>query len=157
VLFLTEHHAFKVYWGGGSTAPLILDLGTRWRWVVSFTPLPRYPQRKSPWYTLDRGLGGPQRHSGHGGEEKNSQDRRESNPRTPIVQPAAQRYTDWTITAPMVITTTTTTTTTTTQMPRGTWQYSYFTMWPNFQMMNTANLHNPATHVNQWCVQGSGK
>jgi hypothetical protein len=25
--------------------------------------------------------------------------RRESNPRTPIVQPVAQRYTDWTITA----------------------------------------------------------
>jgi hypothetical protein len=31
------------------------------------------PQRKSPWYPLDRKLGGPQSRSGHGGEEKNSQ------------------------------------------------------------------------------------
>jgi hypothetical protein len=29
--------------------------------------------------------------------------RRESNPRTPIVQPVAQRYTDWAITAPVPI------------------------------------------------------
>jgi hypothetical protein len=42
-------------------------------------------------------LGGPQSRSGHG-EEKNPHHRRESNPRTPIVQPVAQRYTDWAIT-----------------------------------------------------------
>jgi hypothetical protein len=35
-------------------APRILDLGTRWRWVVSFTLRPIYPQRKRPWYPLDR-------------------------------------------------------------------------------------------------------
>jgi hypothetical protein len=53
-------------------------------------------QGKSPWYPLDRGFGGPQSRSGRGGEEKNSQPpRRESNPRTPIVQPVAQRYNDW--------------------------------------------------------------
>jgi hypothetical protein len=28
--------------------------------VVSFTPRPLYPQGKSPWYPLDRRLGGPQ-------------------------------------------------------------------------------------------------
>jgi hypothetical protein len=28
--------------------------GTRWRWVVSFTPWRLYPQGKSPWYPLDR-------------------------------------------------------------------------------------------------------
>jgi len=28
--------------------PRILKLGTRWRWVVSFTPRPLYPQGKSP-------------------------------------------------------------------------------------------------------------
>jgi hypothetical protein len=49
------------------------DLGTRWRWVVSFTPRPLYPQGKSPWYPLDRRLRGPQSRSGRGGEEKNSQ------------------------------------------------------------------------------------
>jgi hypothetical protein len=30
-------------------------------------------QGKSPWYLLDRRLGGPQSRSGRGGEEKNSQ------------------------------------------------------------------------------------
>jgi hypothetical protein len=48
---------------------------------------------------LDRRLDGPQSRSGRGGEEKNSQPRRESNPRTPIVQPVAQGYTDWAIAA----------------------------------------------------------
>jgi len=32
-----------------------------------------HPQGKSPWYPMDRRLGGPQSQSGHGGEEKNSQ------------------------------------------------------------------------------------
>jgi hypothetical protein len=31
------------------------------------------PQGKSPWYPLDRSLGGPQSRSGRGGEKKNSQ------------------------------------------------------------------------------------
>jgi hypothetical protein len=44
----------------------ILDLGTTWRWVVSFTPLQLYPR-----YLLDRRLGGPQRRSGCCGGEKN--------------------------------------------------------------------------------------
>jgi hypothetical protein len=50
------------------------------------------PPEKSPWYPLDRSLGGSQSRSGRGGEEKNSRSRRESNP-------VAQRYTDWAITA----------------------------------------------------------
>jgi len=52
--------------GSGGIAPLILDLGTRWRWVVSFTPRPLYPQEKSPWYPLDRSLCGLQSRSGRG-------------------------------------------------------------------------------------------
>jgi len=32
-----------------------------------------YPLGKSPWYPLDRRWGGPQSHSGCGGEEKNAQ------------------------------------------------------------------------------------
>jgi hypothetical protein len=31
------------------------------------------PQGKSPWYPLDRRMGGSQSRSGRGGEEKNSQ------------------------------------------------------------------------------------
>jgi hypothetical protein len=37
-----------------------LDLGIRWRCVVSFTPSGLYPQEKSPWYPLDRRLDGLQ-------------------------------------------------------------------------------------------------
>jgi hypothetical protein len=59
--------------------------------VVSFTSRPLYPQGKSPWYPLDRRLGGPQSRSGHGGEEKNSQPL--SGIELPIIQPVAQRYT----------------------------------------------------------------
>jgi hypothetical protein len=54
-------------------APRILDLGTRWRWVVSFTSRPLYPQGKRLWYPFDRMLGGPQSRSERGGEEINSQ------------------------------------------------------------------------------------
>jgi hypothetical protein len=53
-LYLTEHHAMKTYWGCGGIAPRILDLGTRWRWVVSCTPRPLCIQGKSPLYPLDR-------------------------------------------------------------------------------------------------------
>jgi hypothetical protein len=59
--------------GSGGIAPHILDLGTRCRWVVSFTPWPLYSHGNSPWYPLHRWLGGPQSQSGRGGEEKNSQ------------------------------------------------------------------------------------
>jgi hypothetical protein len=48
-LCLTKHHAMKTYWGSGGIAPRILDLGTRWRSVISFTPRPLYPQEKSLW------------------------------------------------------------------------------------------------------------
>jgi hypothetical protein len=48
---------------------IFLDLGSRWRWMVSLTPLLYYPQGKSQQYPLDR-LGGPQDLSGCCGEEK---------------------------------------------------------------------------------------
>jgi hypothetical protein len=63
----------------------------RWRWVVSFTLQPFYPQGKSTRYPLNRRLGGSQSQSGHGGEEKNSQPLPVLEP--PIIQPAAQHYT----------------------------------------------------------------
>jgi hypothetical protein len=62
---------------------LILDLGTSWRWVVSFTPRLLYPRGKSPRYPLDRRLGGPQSRSRRRGEENIL------NPTEPsVVQPA---------------------------------------------------------------------
>jgi hypothetical protein len=62
------HH--EGVWGSGCIEPHFLDLGTSWRWVVSFTPRPLYPWGKSPRYPLDRRLGVPQSRSGRRGEEE---------------------------------------------------------------------------------------
>jgi hypothetical protein len=48
----------KAYWESVCIAPRILNLGTRRRWVVSFTPQPLYLWSKTPPYPLDRRLGG---------------------------------------------------------------------------------------------------
>jgi hypothetical protein len=98
-LCLAKHHAMKMYWGVEVKLNAFLTSALDGGWVVSYTPRPLYPQGKSPWYPLDRRLGGPQSRSERGAEERNSQPRRESNPRTPNFQPVAQRYTDWAITA----------------------------------------------------------
>jgi hypothetical protein len=45
---LTEYHDVKTYGVTGGIAPLILDLGIRWRWVLSFTPRPLYPPGNEP-------------------------------------------------------------------------------------------------------------
>jgi hypothetical protein len=63
----------KAYWGSGDIATCIIDLGTRWRWVVRFTPRQLYPQGSITCYPLDRRLDGPQGRSGRGAEDKNSQ------------------------------------------------------------------------------------
>jgi hypothetical protein len=81
----------KACWESGDIAPRILDLGTRRRWVVSFTPRPLYLPVKELLYPLDRRLGGLQSRSGRGGEEKNSQLLSGLEP--PMIQPVAQRYT----------------------------------------------------------------
>jgi hypothetical protein len=41
---LTKYHAMKTYWRSGGTAPLILNFRNRWRWLVSLTARPLYPQ-----------------------------------------------------------------------------------------------------------------
>jgi hypothetical protein len=78
----------RAYWRSGDIVPCILELGNRWRWVVSFTPQPLYPQGMSPWYPFDRRLGEPQSRSGRGGGEKNSQP--VLGLETPIIQPVVQ-------------------------------------------------------------------
>jgi hypothetical protein len=35
---VTKNHAMKTQWVSGGIAAIILNLGTRWRWVVGFTP-----------------------------------------------------------------------------------------------------------------------
>jgi hypothetical protein len=63
-------------WRYGCT---FLDLGTRWRWVVSFTSRPLYRGEICPRYPLDRRLGGPHSRYGSYGEEKKSCPYRETN------------------------------------------------------------------------------
>jgi hypothetical protein len=48
-------HAIKAYRGNGGIYPLILDLWSRRKWLVSVTPWPLYLR-----YPLNRRLGGPQ-------------------------------------------------------------------------------------------------
>jgi hypothetical protein len=73
-----------VEWRCSST---ILDFGNRCRWVVSFTPRPRYPR-----YPLDRRLGGPRSLSVRCGGEKYLA---LIGNRTPAVQRVPRRYTVW--------------------------------------------------------------
>jgi hypothetical protein len=56
--------------GSGCIDPCFPDLGTIWKWVVSFTPLPPYSRGKSPRYALNRRLGWPQRRSRRYGQVK---------------------------------------------------------------------------------------
>jgi hypothetical protein len=49
----------------------ILDIVTRWRWVVTFTPRPHYPRGESLRYPLSTRLSGLQGRSGRCGEESN--------------------------------------------------------------------------------------
>jgi hypothetical protein len=55
----------------GGIAPYILNLGTSWIIVFSFTPRPLCSQEKSRQYQLNKTLGGTQSRSGRFGEDKN--------------------------------------------------------------------------------------
>jgi len=61
----------KTYWVSGGIAPRILDLGSRWRRAVNFTPRTLYLQGRRPWYPLDKRLGRPQNRSGHSSADVN--------------------------------------------------------------------------------------
>jgi hypothetical protein len=83
----------KVYGGSGYIDSHFLDFVTRWRLVVSFTPQLLYPQWKSPWYPLDRRLGGPQSQSGRCGEEKILDPTGTQTPTPRLSSPVASRCT----------------------------------------------------------------
>ena len=74
----------KAYTGSRGTAPLILNLGTKWRCVVNIK-FRRVIPGKEPRYPMKRGLGGPQSWSGRFGEEENLSPLPELEPQ--IVQP----------------------------------------------------------------------
>jgi hypothetical protein len=89
---LASHH--EDMWRCGDTAPHILALGSRWRWVVSFTPRSIYLQRKSLRYPMDMRLGGSQNQCRRCGEEKRIEPRFHS-------RPYHNRCTDWAILFPL--------------------------------------------------------
>jgi hypothetical protein len=83
------------YWESGGIAPRILDLGTRVsEWSASrggrFTP-----RETAPGTHWIGGWMGPRAGRDAVVKKRIPSPRRESNPRTPIIQPVAQRYTDY--------------------------------------------------------------
>jgi len=47
-LLYAEGLGLRERWKGEYTVPLILNLGARWRWMVSFTPRPLYVRQRTP-------------------------------------------------------------------------------------------------------------
>jgi hypothetical protein len=76
----------KAYWGTGGIAPLILWPRHYIEVSSQLHALAALPPGKEPLMPLDAVV-----------KRKIPSPRRESNPRTPIVQPVSQRYTDWAI------------------------------------------------------------
>jgi hypothetical protein len=80
----------KIYGGSEGIAPHILDLGTRWKWVVSFTSQPLYSRGKSCGIHWTGGLVGP-RASLDAVEQRKTLHFRESNPGLPAGSPSLYR------------------------------------------------------------------
>jgi len=70
-LSLTKYYTVNTYYGSEGIAPRILKLGTRCRWVVSFTPRSLYPRGKNSEGPLDMRLGGLRSRSGRCGKKRN--------------------------------------------------------------------------------------
>jgi len=59
-LLLIQHRAMKTDCRSGGMARRILNLSTRWKWLVRFTTLSRYPRGKRPRFQLDMRLQWPE-------------------------------------------------------------------------------------------------
>jgi hypothetical protein len=89
----------KEYYESGGIAPRILDLSTRWMWVVSFTPRLLSPRERTPGTNWIGGWVGPRAGLDKVSKRKIPNLRRESNPDHPIVYPIDKHYKDWAIPA----------------------------------------------------------
>jgi hypothetical protein len=99
---LTNHHAMEAYWGWmySSTHSLTSALdGGEW----SASRPGRFIPRERPSTRWIGGWVGTRAVLDAAVKRKIPSPRRESNPRTPIAQPVAQRYTDWAIIAPLFL------------------------------------------------------
>jgi hypothetical protein len=81
----------KALGGRGGIAPTLLDLGTRWGWVVSVTPRPRF----TPGTDCTGGWVGPKPGLDTEARGKILCPCRGSNPDRPVVQSVVRHYTDW--------------------------------------------------------------
>jgi hypothetical protein len=89
-LCLIRYHAMMTY-GSGDLTPRILDLGFRWKWVVTFMYQSVYSGRKSTGYPWDTRTDGPQSRSREMREKISSSNQNW----TPAVQPVTRG--PWTI------------------------------------------------------------
>jgi hypothetical protein len=87
--------------GGGCIGPHFLDLDTRWRWVVSFTPRPLYHRERALGTHWIGGWVGPQSQSGQHGEEKILDHTGTQTLEPSVVQPIASHYTNYAIPSPL--------------------------------------------------------
>jgi hypothetical protein len=78
-------------WGSESIDPHFLDLGTRWRWAVSFTPWSLYPRGRAPGTHWIGGWVDPRAELDDVEKKKFLT--------LPGLQPVTSRYTDWAIPA----------------------------------------------------------
>jgi hypothetical protein len=89
-LCLTKHHAMMAYWGSGGIALY----GGEWS---ASRPGRFTPRERAPGTQWIRDWVGPRTVLDAVVKRKIPSPHRESKPRTPVVQPVAQRYTDWAI------------------------------------------------------------
>jgi hypothetical protein len=88
-------HATKARGVRRGIAPLILDLGTRWGWLVSGTPRPRFsPGERTPGTHCRGGWVGPRAGLDTDAKGKIPFLCRGSNIDRPVVKPVARLYTD---------------------------------------------------------------
>jgi hypothetical protein len=85
----------KAYGGSGCIDPHFLDLGTSWRWVVSFKPLPLYTRGNSPSVPIGQEAGWAPEPVWTMWRRENFCPHRDSNFHPSVVQPVASLYTDW--------------------------------------------------------------
>jgi hypothetical protein len=88
-------------WGSGVVFPRILDLGSVWSWVASFTPLLLLPWGKSSRYKLKKGLGESQIRSLCLAEETNLPCRWSTIYLSPSACSASSQFTDRAVPVPV--------------------------------------------------------
>jgi len=89
---LNKHDDMQTY-GGGGIAPRILNLITRWSWVISFTTQPSYPQVESH-YPLPRRMFGSSGRPRSGGQREKNPFIASAGNRNPVFKPKPSHYTD---------------------------------------------------------------